>query len=101
MKTVCKHYHIHKWGEPPLEPDENGTIETELQCEIKKGYNLTDCDGDLDLCDQLVNKDEIKQLIDKMIEREIKARDEFDEETASWAIIESGIHRLTELKGKI
>ena len=50
-KGKCEHFHIHKWGEPPLEPDENGTIETEPQCKIKKGYNMVLCNGDLDLCE--------------------------------------------------
>jgi len=54
MKTaICKYYHIHKWGEPPLEPNENGTLYTENQCKIKKGNPEVFCNGDLSFCEVL------------------------------------------------
>lgn len=46
----CKYYKIFKWGEPPLEPDENGTIETEHLCSSGNGERWCCCNGDLDLC---------------------------------------------------
>lgn len=47
----CKHFKIFEWGEPPLEPDENGTIEREEQCKKRKGYNVVCCGGDTDMCE--------------------------------------------------
>lgn len=99
MKTaltdVCKYFHIHKWGEPPTEPDENGTVETETQCKIKKGNNITDCFGDLDLCEVLINKSNTIQLIDDMIEN--------DNQTEYIGTITENdrTKALTELKSKI
>jgi len=52
-RVKCEHYHIHKWGEPPLEPNESGTLHTENQCKIKKGNPEVFCNGDLSFCDAL------------------------------------------------
>jgi len=49
--TKCKHYEIFTWGEPPLEPDEDGTIHSEGRCKKRTGYNSVCCDGDLDCCE--------------------------------------------------
>ena len=47
----CDHYKERKWGEPPMEPDENGTLHTERTCAMAKGYFDPLCDGDTELCD--------------------------------------------------
>jgi len=56
----CKYYHTHTWGEPPLEPGENGTIETEFQCK-KMNNREVSCCGDLELCELPNWKDELKK----------------------------------------
>jgi len=103
MKTVkkCKHYHIHKWGEPPLEPNENGTLHTENQCKIKKGNPEVFCNGDLSFCEVLINRKEIISLIDEMIEDRQGAKliNESDYELKE--LMDEGIEALTELKNRI
>ena len=56
----CKYYHTHTWGEPPLEPGENGTVETEHQCN-KMNNREVSCCGDLELCELPNWKDELKK----------------------------------------
>ena len=57
----CKYFHTHNWGEPPLEPGENGTIETEFQCK-KMNNREVSCCGDLDLCElPEVNKNLVRK----------------------------------------
>ena len=101
MKTEkCKHYYIHKWGEPPTEPDENGTVETENQCKIKKGNSEVFCNGDLLLCEVLINKQKIISLIDETIRLEKNHK----ESTLSKGIVqmcEHAIVKLTELRGRL
>ncbi len=48
---ICEFYKKHTWGEPPLEPDENGTIHTELTCVKVKGFLEVRCEGDIENCD--------------------------------------------------
>ena len=56
----CKYYHTHTWGEPPLEPGENGTIETEFQCK-KMNNREVSCCGDLELCELPSWEDELRK----------------------------------------
>ena len=51
MKDKCEYYHIHKWSEPSLEPDENGTLYTDNQCLKMSENSECFCEGDLDFCD--------------------------------------------------
>ena len=48
----CPFFEKFTWGEPPLEPGENGTVHTEYQCKKAPGYYYSNasCDGDLEFC---------------------------------------------------
>ncbi len=48
--SKCKYYNEFTWGEPPLEPDENGTLHTEYECKKAKGYFVACCDGNKENC---------------------------------------------------
>ena len=47
----CDHYKEFTYGEPPLEPDEDGTLITERRCKKACGYFDPMCDGDTEMCD--------------------------------------------------
>ncbi len=54
-KPDCPHYHEWTWGEPPLEPGENGRLITERECKRKTGYQGVSCSGHKIVC-ELENK---------------------------------------------
>jgi hypothetical protein len=93
----CKYFYKHSWGEPPTQPNENGTIEIELRCEIKKGNSITLCSGDLELCEVLINRNEIIKMIDDKI-TELKPTPEAFNDSWEW---HATIGLLQELKSKI
>ncbi len=45
----CEHFKVHEWGEPPLEPDGNGTLHREEHC--TKCHGPICCGGDKEICD--------------------------------------------------
>ena len=47
----CKYYNKYQWAEPPLEPDDNGTLITEYECKNAKGYFVASCEGKKEFCD--------------------------------------------------
>lgn len=47
----CKYYNEFTYGEPPLEPGEDGMLITEYKCKNAIGYFVANCDGDKELCD--------------------------------------------------
>lgn len=47
----CKHYNEWQWGEPPMEPGENGTLVTEYDCKNAVGYFVAHCKGDKKMCE--------------------------------------------------
>ncbi len=50
-KPDCSHYYEFTWGEPPLEPDENGRLVTEYRCKKKTGNLEVMCGGYKCMCD--------------------------------------------------
>ena len=49
--TKCKHYSVLAWAEPPLEPDENGTLHSEGRCDKGVILNEVHCGGNKEICD--------------------------------------------------
>ena len=55
----CKYYDEWTWGEPPLEPDENGKLITEYECKNASGYFIASCEGDKSQCNLPANQNKI------------------------------------------
>ncbi len=72
--TRCIHYDEHTYGEPPLEPDENGTLVTERQCKNASGYFEPMCDGNTEMCDLPDNQNKV-DLARNIAKGEQKRRD--------------------------
>ena len=63
----CKHYFTWTWGEPPLEPGENGRLITEYECKNAKGhFEAIFCDGNKENCDLPDNQN--RELREKLKE---------------------------------
>ena len=55
MPKKCQHYDRWQWCEPPLEQGDDGTLITEFDCKIAKGYFVATCGGNKENC-SLPNK---------------------------------------------
>ncbi len=50
MSNKCPYYNEYTWCDPPLEPDENGTLITEYECKKAERYFIAGCNGDKEEC---------------------------------------------------